>query len=69
MKALTERCKKHGVEVKSKALVDLPAGTTYVSCLVTYCFRSRLMQIALKTINVVSYRLATWNSRRGSSLG
>ncbi|VVA92009.1 unnamed protein product [Arabis nemorensis] len=26
MKALTERCKKHGVEVKSKALVDLPAG-------------------------------------------
>ncbi|KAJ0247728.1 Uncharacterized protein HA466_0161490 [Hirschfeldia incana] len=26
MKALTERCKKHGVEVNSKALVDLPAG-------------------------------------------
>ncbi|WZZ10860.1 hypothetical protein YC2023_096781 [Brassica napus] len=26
MKALTERCKKHGLEVKSKALVDLPAG-------------------------------------------
>ncbi|KFK44188.1 hypothetical protein AALP_AA1G226100 [Arabis alpina] len=26
MKALTERCKKHGVEVKSKALVDLPPG-------------------------------------------
>ncbi|CAN8292195.1 unnamed protein product [Cochlearia groenlandica] len=26
VKALTERCKKHGVEVKSKALVDLPAG-------------------------------------------
>ncbi|KAJ0257483.1 Uncharacterized protein HA466_0083370 [Hirschfeldia incana] len=26
MKALAERCKKHGVEVKSKALVDLPAG-------------------------------------------
>ena len=29
MKALTERCKKHGLEVKSKALVDLPAGTIY----------------------------------------
>ncbi|AAF80620.1 F2D10.25 [Arabidopsis thaliana] len=26
MKALTERCKKHGLEVNSKALVDLPAG-------------------------------------------
>ncbi|CAH8342251.1 unnamed protein product [Eruca vesicaria subsp. sativa] len=26
MKALSERCKKHGLEVKSKALVDLPAG-------------------------------------------
>ncbi|XP_048594029.1 actin cytoskeleton-regulatory complex protein pan1-like isoform X1 [Brassica napus] len=26
MKALAERCKKHGLEVKSKALVDLPAG-------------------------------------------
>ncbi|CAH8333038.1 unnamed protein product [Eruca vesicaria subsp. sativa] len=26
MKALTERCKKHGIEVKSKALVDLPFG-------------------------------------------
>ncbi|XP_010498512.1 PREDICTED: epidermal growth factor receptor substrate 15-like 1 isoform X1 [Camelina sativa] len=26
MKALTERCNKHGLEVKSKALVDLPAG-------------------------------------------
>ncbi|KAJ4867870.1 Calcium-binding EF hand family protein [Raphanus sativus] len=26
MKALTERCQKHGLEVKSKALVDLPPG-------------------------------------------
>ncbi|CAN8312736.1 unnamed protein product [Cochlearia groenlandica] len=26
MKALTERCKTHGIEVKSKALVDLPTG-------------------------------------------
>lgn len=27
MKALTERCKKHGLEVESTAMVKLPIGT------------------------------------------
>ncbi|KAJ0086794.1 hypothetical protein Patl1_09375 [Pistacia atlantica] len=32
LKALTERCKKHGVDVKSSALIELPFGT-YISFL------------------------------------
>ncbi|TXG51906.1 hypothetical protein EZV62_021075 [Acer yangbiense] len=28
-KALTEHCKKHGVDVKSTALIELPVGTSF----------------------------------------
>lgn len=33
LKALTERCKKHGIDVKSHAVIELPFGTASLTCL------------------------------------
>lgn len=49
IKALTERCKKHGLHVKSSAIIELPKGTQKsISILIICCFILNIRALCLR---------------------
>lgn len=57
LKALAERCKKHSVEVKSSALIELPPGNPVIFASFSYEFIFRWPLFSCEPENDIAFML------------